>query len=150
MTKRLEPKELSRPAKVAMVHALRDLGISVRNIANNLGISKGSVELYLKENPDTDWDDFRTAIREAVMMKEEELASLTLDAMFTVVPEANLGDLTRLYTMLRTLRLPKDIGAGVPVPAGGIHFHRHEKIAKIIERAEAEVEEQLRKEIKAG
>ena len=147
IVKPVEPKDLPRGAKIAMVHAFRDLGISYANTAKNLGISERSVALYLKENPDIAYTDFAVAIKEVVMAKEEELASLALDVMLTVVPEAGLGDLTRLYSMLRTLRLPKHPEPGMPVPSGGIHFHRHQNIIKIVDKAEKEVEEELRKQI---
>ena len=145
--KPIEPKDMSRPAKVAMAHAFRELGVSIRNTAKNLGIADKSVALYLKENPNPDYNDFTTAIKEIVMAKEEELASLALDVMLTAVPEAGLGDLTRLYSMLRTLRIPKHPEPGMPIPSGGIHFHRHQNIIKIVDKAEKEVEEELRKQI---
>src|SRR3989304_5910930 len=148
IVKPIEPKDLPRDAKVAMVHALRDLGISVRNISDNLGIAKGSVEQYIKENPDAKWDDFGTAIKGAVMVKEEEGAAATLEAMLVALPDSKLYEMTKLYEMLRTLRLPKDLVPGVPIPAGGIHFHSHEKVIQIVDRAEKELEEHLRQEIK--
>lgn len=146
-------KNLPKEAGVAAAHTLKGLGFSYANVAENLGISTTTVENYLKENVDPGWADFGEAIKDLILAREEEAATLALKQLIKLIPTiTSEQSAMEIYERLRKMRVPQPVGNIPPqgIPAGGLHFHKHEKITKIVKEAEGEAEKVIRDEIKGG
>ena len=105
--KKLKIKKLPKPAKISGSKSLREIGFSVREIAEILGISKSAVHRYLKETTDKEWDEWGRQIKKIVSIKEEEVAAKTLKLIEEKMPRARFYELVGLYKTIRELRQPK-------------------------------------------
>lgn len=148
MTEELQVKELPKPAKVSATHALSKLGFSIRKIAKILGIAKGSAEKYLKEIPQEEWDRFGTTLEKLVSIKEEEIATKALALIGKKLSKAEFQELIRLYKTIREIQGRVKSISGEEEKPSPIKIEINQRILKIITKAEDELENQLRGELK--
>lgn len=143
--------DLPRGAKVAVVHSLRDMEVSLNNIATSLGIPIRTIRDYLKNAVEPQWAEFAESIRDAVTVKEEEIATQALALLSSKMPEAKFPELVGLYKIMRELQ-GRGMGQApvLPPPQGAqvsFHVHQNEKIINIVREAEGKVEQELREQI---
>ncbi|MBM4402225.1 MAG: hypothetical protein FJ044_03210 [Candidatus Cloacimonetes bacterium] len=100
----MKSKELSKPAKIAATHALKELDFTYEQIAEILGIGIRSAKRYITEVTDKQWHEFGTNIKKLISIKEEEIASKALALIEEKMPKAQFRDLVGLYKIIRELQ----------------------------------------------
>lgn len=117
--KEVKLQKLPKPAKIAGSKALRELGYSVREIADILGISKSAAHRYLSKASEERWDEWGLQIKRLVEVKEEKVAAKALRAIEKKMGKARFYELVGLYKVIRELQQPRK-GTAFRVEGGGL------------------------------
>jgi predicted transcriptional regulator len=106
MTKE-EIKNLPKPVKEAIAHAYKELGFSIRKIAEIMGIDKDTVLRYQKKELNEEWGQFADAIKKIYLEQDFELAQLAYKKMKEKIGKAKFFELVGLYKTVRELQKPQ-------------------------------------------
>lgn len=134
-------QKISREAKIATTHALRDLKFSYGEIAKALNISKTMAwSFYRSEITDTEFEIFQNAVKKIVLVKEEKILARTLDLIGEKLENAKFYQLIGLYKTLRELRtrVPEtQVAVGVQITPQIDHEELQRQVSQIVERLRA-------------
>ncbi len=100
-------KVLPRPLKVAATHSLKDLGFSVRQIAEIMGIDAKTVLRYQDEKLEPEFQRFADTIKKIYLEQDFELVQLAVKYIKEKIPKARFYELVGLLKTIRELNLPR-------------------------------------------
>lgn len=120
--KKTNPKTtaLSKPAKKAAAHALKDLGFPLRQVAKILKIDQKTVIRYQRAELEEEWEQFSSTIKKVYMQQDFGLAQMAADKIREKINEARFFELVGLYKTVRDLQ--REAG---PRTAVQVNFNQH-------------------------
>jgi len=101
-------KKLPRPAKIAATQTLKEMGFSVRRIAEIMGIGTTTVNRYKDKELEREWLQFGDTIKKIWLEHDFELAELAYKKMKEKIDRARFFELVGLYKTVRELQQPKE------------------------------------------
>jgi len=108
-------KNLSKPAKQAIVKAYTDLGFSIRKIAEIMGVGKNTVARYQKAELEEEWRQFSDTIKKIYLEQSFELAELAYKKIKEKIDKAKFYELVGLYKTVRELQQTQTKQEGVNI-----------------------------------
>jgi len=143
-------KKLSRAGKTASTHAFVDLGFSVRQIAEILGIGKNTVVRYKNEEIQDDWVQYKDAVKKTFTLKENEIAAKALQTLDENMIKANYSDVVKVYSTLKRSGKSDDNNITNQFNQVNINQNGNEETREIAKRYEAEIKAILSKKGNTG
>ncbi|MEO0289603.1 MAG: hypothetical protein ABIN00_08215 [candidate division WOR-3 bacterium] len=106
----MNKKDLSKPMKIAATKTLKELGFSVRKIAEIMGVDKNTILRYQKKELEPEFRQFADTIKKIYLEHDFELAELAYQKMKLKIDRARFFELVGLYKTVRELQQPKEAG----------------------------------------
>jgi len=122
--KNKEPKS----AKIAATKVFKEIGWSIRTIADKMHMDKDTVMAYQKEEMTDEIRQFSDTIKKIYLEQDFELAQLALRGIKEKIGEAEFRDLVGLLKIVRELQMPQ--GAAVSIQGDKVLVVPSELVAK--------------------
>ncbi len=112
-------KNLTKPAKKSATKALTELGMSIRTIADILGIDQKTAMKYRSEELSEEWENFATTIKRIYIEQDFKLTKKTFETLMKKIPSAKFPDLITLFKTVRDVQKPT-----IPTTAVQVNFNQ--------------------------